>query len=125
MKHLIIDTEQEAILRQAVAGVTAFLMARATRRDPLGLISKAYRLQERKCSNLSFQLDQDPIATYQQLPVDRQADFEKLLTQFLEQKSAPARAVLYTHIHAFIMAQRHKPEGRKRITEKLQGEISQ
>lgn len=125
MKHLIIDTEQEAILRQAIIGVTAFLTARATRRDPLGMISKAYRLQERKCANLSFQLDQPSLATWQQIDMVAQAQFAHLLEAFQAAKSAPAKAVVYTQIHAFIAAQRAYPETAPALNQHIQGEITQ
>ncbi len=125
MKHLIIDTEQEAILRATLHGVSAFLEARASRRDPFGTVSKAYRLQERKCANLDFQLQQPPIAAWQQIDMARQGEFHQLVNAFIEATSATRKAVIYTQILAFITAQRHAPEGRAAISQKLKGEISE
>lgn len=109
MKPLLIDTEQEAILRQTITGVSAFLLARCERRDPIGIISKAYQLQDRKCANMLFQLDQPPLAMWEDLPKHAQDDFDKLLHAWTAERSEHYRSILYRQILAFMNAHRAQP----------------
>lgn len=106
MRHLIIDSEQAAILATTLEGVSAFLRARAARRDPAGFISKAYQLQDHKVANLKFQLAQGDIAKYEELSEAKQSSFSDIIEAFANAKQDHARALLYTQIHAFIAAQR-------------------
>lgn len=123
MKHLIIDSEQEAMLTASLGGIAEFLRARSVRRDPLGVISRAAALQQRKVENMTFQLQQPPLARFEQVEPERVANFEKLLRTYLSAETAHMKSMLWTHILAFMLAQRAQSEPPKLPIEKLEGEI--
>lgn len=122
MKHVILDTEQEAILRATLSGVASFLAARATRRDPFRVISKAAALQERKCANLLFQLDQPPLASFDKIEATAKGHFVAMLKAYLAADQEHMRAVLWTQILALMLAQRADTDPPKAIIDKLKGE---
>lgn len=122
MKHVILDTEQEAILRATLSGVASFLSARATRRDPFRVISKASALQERKCANLLFQLEQPPLASFDKIEATAKGHFIALIKSYLEADREHMRAVLWTQILAFMLAQRAEHEGPRAAIEQVSTE---
>lgn len=124
MKHLIIDTEQEALLRQCLAMATGFLTARVERRDPAGFLSKALALQERKIANVQFQIDQPPIAGWLELDDAAKTEFLERLRALQTAEREHTRHVLYTQLLAFIMAHRAKPLERPQLSSRLTGEKS-
>lgn len=124
MKHLILDTEQEAIVRQSLAGATAFLTARVLRRDPAGMLSKALALQERKVANMQFQLDQPPLAGWLDLIEANKPAFETMVLAFSKATTEHQKAVLYTQIHAFISANRKAEPDFKTGNHKISGDAA-
>lgn len=61
MRHLNLDTEQAEILLDAADTAVRFLMHRAKRLDPEGIVSGAAKLQAAKLQNVKDQLSRPPV----------------------------------------------------------------
>lgn len=124
MKMCTIDTEQEAILRATLSGVASFLKARSFRRDPFRVISRAADLQERKCANLLFQLDQPPICGWQQVKEPQREHFRAMVKAMADAKTPHFEDVMYSQIFAFITSQRAEPDPDARLVHKQEAAIT-